>query len=459
METSNVRERLLTDPPSKLLVSMSLPAIIAMVVIGLYNLMDSIFVGQLVGPNEMAAVSIGYSFTIINSGLAVLIGMGSASVLSRAIGRRDQETVDKIMGNLVFLIIILSIAVTIIGELFTEQLVMLSGAEGDIKDFAVSYLRIVFLGSIFVNFAQAANMVMRGEGVLKRAMMIMIFGAVVNLVLDPIMILGMRDMGLGVEAAAIATVIAQISQAAITLYYFKKKSQNVRIHKIRLERSIVPGIMKVGISAMLMQWVTLVQYVVIYYVAAKYGGSDWQIIMSAAMRIQAFAFIPLWGITQGFQPVAGTNYGANKFDRVKSCMKIFTIWSTILTLIFFIPIELFPNTMLSLFITDPAIVSMGVNDLRMLFSTFFLLGFVIMSVTLFQSLGKGGKAIMIIVPQQLLIVVPLLFILPSIGGLGVHGLFMAPAIATVAVFIYTIVMVLNEFKDMNRKAASTAVIS
>ncbi|MCR4874613.1 MAG: MATE family efflux transporter, partial [Clostridia bacterium] len=170
-------ERLLNGNVVKTMFSLSIPAIIGMVVIGLYNFMDAVFVGRMVSSVAMTAVKVAYPFTLLNSGISTLIGTGSASVLSRAIGKKDQETVDKIMGNLVSLVLILSVIVTAVGLIFTEQLLVLSGAKGEILSEATRYLRIVFIGSIFVNFAQASNMVMRGEGKLKTAMLIMGSGA------------------------------------------------------------------------------------------------------------------------------------------------------------------------------------------------------------------------------------------------------------------------------------------
>ena len=171
-DKNDTRAMLLNASPWKLVLSLSVPAIIGMVVVGLYNLMDAVFVGQMVGSNAMTAVSVSYPFTLVNTGVATLIGAGSASILSRAIGKKDQTTIDKIMGNLIAWNLIFSIAITVIGMVFTRQILSLSGADGEILDIATRYLRIIFVGSTFVNFAQSANMIMRGEGMLKRAMLI-----------------------------------------------------------------------------------------------------------------------------------------------------------------------------------------------------------------------------------------------------------------------------------------------
>ena len=356
---SNTRNKLLTESPKKLMLSLSIPGILGMVVVGLYNMMDSIFVGQMVGAVQMGAVSVSYPFTLINAGSAAMLGVGSASVLSRAIGKKDEATVKKIMGNLIAAILLISVVYTVVGMVFTRQLLTLAGASGDILNYAENYLRIIFAGSLFVNFFQSANMVIRGEGQLKKAMLIIASGAILNIILDPIFIMLLKPYGLGIEAAAYATILSQFIQAVITLWYFKSKSNYVKIGRIRIDGTILPSVLSVGVSALLMQVLTLVQQMVIYRVASEYGGETSQILLGAALRVWNFAFVPLWGMSQGFQPAAGTNFGAKQYDRVKKLTYMFVSGATILSLIFYIPVELFPEQILSLFITTPGVASMG----------------------------------------------------------------------------------------------------
>lgn len=447
---TDTRTMLLTASPLKLMISLSLPAILGMVVVGLYNIMDAIYVGQMVGAAAMGAVSVAYPFTLVNSGIATLIGVGSASVLSRAVGKKDQETIDKIMGNLISLNLILGIIVTVIGMIFTRQILTLTGAEGEILEHAVRYLRIIFAGSLFVNFSQSANMVMRGEGILKKAMLITGTGAVLNIILDPIFIMILNPSGKGIEGAAYATILSQFVTALITLWYFTKKSKIVKIHKIRLENALLPGILGVGFSAMLMQVMTLVQQTVLYNVAAQNGGDTWQILLGAALRVQSFAFIPLWGMSQGFQPAAGTNYGAKEYGRVKKVTLGFSLGATVLAALFYLPVELAPKTILSWFITDEAIVNQGIGDFRVMFSTYIVLGFLITVITLFQSLGKASKASILVVLRQILLFIPMAIILPKIGNLGIHGVFLAPALTDGIIFIISILLVIAEFRNLTK---------
>lgn len=451
----DTRTQLLTATPLQLIVSLSIPAIIGMVVVGLYSLMDRIFVGQLINEVAMGAVSISYPFTLINTGISTLIGVGSASVLSRAVGKKDQNTIDKIMGNLIALNLIFGIIITAIGMIFTRQLLTLSGAEGEILNNAERYLRIIFAGSVFVNFAQSSNMIMRGEGLLKKAMVFSASSAILNIILDPILISLLNPHGMGIDGAAYATILSQFIYAAAMLWHFKAKSKNVRIHGVRIEKSLASEIFGVGFSAMLMQVMTLVQQTVLYNVASRYGGDSWQIILGAALSTQSFAFIPLWGMSQGFQPAAGTNYGAKQYDRVKQVTKGFIIGATILTLIFYIPIQLAPATLLSWFIKDESLASQGVAPFRILFSTYVLLGFLIMAITLMQSLGKASKASVLVMLRQIVLFIPLAIIMPMIGGLGITGVFVAPALTDLVVVILAVFMVASVFKDLTKQAAQS----
>lgn len=246
-QSLDTRTKLLTKNPISLMIELSIPAVLGMVVVGLYNMMDSIFVGQMVGAAQMGAVSVSYPFTLINAGSAAMLGVGSASVLSRAIGKKDERTIKKIMGNLVAMVLLLSVIYTIVGMVFTRQLLSLAGASDNILNYAEKYLRIVFAGSLFVNFFQSANMVIRGEGQLKKAMTIIASGAILNIILDPIFITVLKPYGLGIEAAAYATVFSQFVQAVITLWYFRKKSPNVKIGRIRIDGELLPQVLSVGV--------------------------------------------------------------------------------------------------------------------------------------------------------------------------------------------------------------------
>ena len=377
-----------------------------------------------------------------------MLGVGSASVLSRAIGKKDENTIKKIMGNLVAMVLLLSVIYTTVGMVFTRQLLSLAGASDNILNYAEKYLRIVFVGSLFVNFFQSANMVIRGEGQLKRAMTIIASGAILNIILDPVFIKILNPYGMGIEAAAYATVLSQFIQAVVTLWYFKKKSIHVKIGRVRIDGELLPQVLSVGISALLMQILTFVQQTVIYRVASNYGGETSQLLLGAALRFWNFSFVPLWGISQGFQPAAGTNYGAKNYGRVKTLTRVFMIAATVLSMVFYIPAMLFPDRILSMFLTTPGIAASGAANFRIMFSTYILQGSFLIAVTLFQSLGKAKKATWLVLFRQIILFIPLCVVLPMLCGMGIRGVWLAIALTDAILIIITISMMLYEFRKL-----------
>ncbi|KNF09041.1 multidrug export protein MepA [Gottschalkia purinilytica] len=448
------REELINGNMFKLLLKLSIPGIIGMLVIGLYNLCDAIFVGKLVGETALAAVSVSSPFTFINNCIAVLIGVGSSSILSRAIGAKNNKVIDKILGNLIISILVLSLAVTILGCLFTENLLRFSGAKGDILKLGINYLRISYIGSFFVNFSQSANMLIRGEGKMKEAMSIMALGAILNIILDPIFI---KVLGLGVEGAAIATVIAQIIQALTTFIYFKRNKSIIPVNKLKFAFDLMPEILSVGGSAAMMQLMYLVQQTGLYKLASIYGGDEQLVLMGVALRILMFTFIPLWGMGQGLQPIVGMNFGAKKYDRVKDAVKIFSVASVLFIGILWGFYMIKPTVVLSWFLNDKSVIKNGYNLFRLMFLAFPVSGVIVMSMTFFQSIGKGGKSSVIILLKQVVLFMPLAIMLTKV--IGIKGTWVSSTVTDLIVFLISLVLLAIEFKKLdNVKLEKSSVL-
>ncbi len=443
----NMKEQLLTKTPLSLMFQLSIPAVIGMLVIGLYPLMDGIFAGNIIGQSAMTACGVALPLTFFNSGTSTLLGVGSASILSRALGKGDKETVDKIMGNLIYWVVLFSVIITLGGIFLAPHFLDLVGAEGEIKEFGVRYLRVLFLGSIFVNFTQSANMVMRGEGLMKKAMLIMGFGALLNIILDPILMTVMGEYA--IEGAALATITAQFVQAAVTLHYFLKKSKVVQIHKIQSDTEIKKEMFGVGSSAMMMQFLFMIQQTMLYKMAFKYGGDPNGILMAASLRVYAFSFIPLWGMSQGLQPVVGTNFGAKQYDRVRQAMKVFSIGGLILAAIFWIPSLLLSSQILSLFGVEADIIAHGVCNFRLFYSVFILYGVMVMTITFFQSIGNGKKAGIIVMLRQLFLFVPAMILLPMM--FGVKAVWFTQPLVDFIMIVVGIFMMIGELNKMGKE--------
>lgn len=452
----NVRDKLLKENPWKLMLNLSIPAILGQFIVGLYAFVDSIYVGQMVGTDAMSAVSAASPFILINNAVAVLLGIGSGSVLSRAIGDKDEKTIKKIMGNFTFLVIVLSSFIMIVGIILSPWLISLSGAKGNIQNMGVSYLRIIYIGSIFVNFMQGANMIIRAEGRMKTAMGIMGAGALLNIILDPIFILLFPSKG--PQAVALATIISQLIQALVTLIYFLKISPVVKFNGLKIARDINKEIFSVGISAMLMQIMMLIQMTIVYNTAVRYGGKSQIALMGAAQRVLQLAFVPIWGMSQGMQPAIGTNFGAKDYLRVKKLTNVFIIGSTVLAGIFFIIIEIFSKQILSTFITNYKIVNEGLVNFRLMYLMFLTYGFLIMIVTYFQAIGKSKQAGFLVMLRQFLLVIPLVLIIPILLNKNVLGVWLALPINDTIIFIFAIFMLIKEYKYLNNLINRTKLI-
>ena len=435
------REHLISGNIFKLMLELSIPGIIGMFVISLYSFVDAIFVGKYVGSVALGAISVAYTFTLINNGIAVLVGIGSASVLSRAVGRNDQKTIDSIMGNVLLLTLLFSLIAMTIGLIFAPQLLTLVGAEGEMLHLGTNYLRIVYLGSIFVNFGQAANMVMRGEGRMGIAMLLMGISAVLNIVLDAVFVIVLKK---GLEGAAIATVISQIVLAICNFCYFAFFSKNVKFKHFKIQKSIVKETLSIGFSAMLMQIFALLQQMITYSTLKKYGGEDQVILMGAFFRYLMLSFIPLWGISQGYQPFAGTNFGARKFERVKKGTFLFYGFGLFLSLIFWLIFLLMPEQVLGLFLENKELISSGRTNAMLALSLFPLSAIMIINLTLFQALGKAKYAGMLVISRQFLLYVPAVLILPIF--LGTRGIWISSPLVDTLIMILSVFIMIKLFK-------------
>ncbi|UTD13658.1 MATE family efflux transporter [Treponema denticola] len=441
------REHLISGNMFKLMLELSIPGIIGMFVISLYSFVDAIFVGRYVSSVALGAISVAYTFTLINNGIAVLVGIGSASVLSRAVGRSDQETVDSIMGNVLLLTLLFSLGTMTIGLIFAPQLLALIGAEGEMLRLGVSYLRIVYIGSLFVNFGQAANMVMRGEGRMGLAMLLMGISAVLNIILDAVFVIVLKK---GLEGAAIATVISQVVLAICNFCYFAFFSKNVKFKHFKLQKSIVKETLSIGFSAMLMQVFALLQQAVMYSTLKRYGGEDQVILMGAFFRYLMLSFIPLWGISQGYQPFAGTNFGAQKLDRVKKGTFLFYGFGLFLSLIFWLVFLIMPEQVLGLFLKNKELISLGRTNAMLAISLFPLSAIMIINLTLFQALGKAKYAGMLVIARQFLLYIPAVLILPVF--LGTRGVWISSPIIDTLVTVLSAFIVIKLFKkDLSTK--------
>jgi len=445
-EKNGNREELLNAPMGKLFLKMAVPGMIGMLVIGLYNLVDSIFVGQFVGPEAVSAVAMGYAVVLINQAILSLFATGAMSLFSRAMGAGDKDTMNGLFGNIFWPVGILSICLSVLTFKFAENILMFLGAEGEILILGIEYLKVLSFGFVFGALGPALNFLIRGEGQMKSAMKIVAIGTIVNIILDPLLI---KVAGLGMTGAAVATMIGQfLVMAGDLLHLGSDRSEIVlNVKSFRISWKLMPDMLKIGFSGMIMAIAVAIQLSILLSLSSKFGAES-NIVMSASFRVMSFFYIPLFGIAYGLQPVIGANYGAEQWGRVKEAWVYFFRIAVAISAAVWLFFQMVPSFVLSWFITDSRIVTDGGFWFRIFQSSFILYGFVSVSIMLFMSLGKAVKGALLTLGRQILFFIPLALILPRFFGEA--GVWLSYPLADLLVVILGVFLVAGELKRLGK---------
>ena len=438
---------------SKLLRGFAIPSIIAMLVSSLYNIVDQIFIGQGVGYLGNAATNVAYPLTTICLAIALLIGVGSASRFSLYLGAGEKEKASHVVGTAFCMMVILGIIYAIVIEIFLIPLLTAFGATKDVMPYAISYTRITAVGMPLLIVINAMSSLIRADGSPKYSMMCMLIGAIVNTILDPILIF---SFDMEVAGAAIATVIGQIFSFIMAIYYIKR-FQSVELHKSHFQ--LVPKeclkIASLGMSNSLNQVaITFVQIVLnnslTYYGAMSAFGKEIPLAACGiVMKTNAILFAVIIGISQGTQPIVGFNYGAKKYDRVKQAYKLAIMWNLIVSCIGFILFQFFPKSIISIFGTgEPLYFEFAVKFMRIFLFMVIINGVQLISSNFFAAIGKPVKGLILSMTRQVIFLIPLILILPLF--MGIDGIMYAGPCADTIAFITTFIMISIEMKNINK---------
>lgn len=412
---SNSRE-LGTEKISKLLVKMAVPASIGILVMSIYFIVDTIFVGRFVGTLGIAAITVVMPITFLISSIGMAIGIGGSSIISRALGANENSKAYQTFGNMVSLTFLLAFSLVVGGSFLAEPILQLFGANGAILEPAKAYFSIILIGVPFLAWAMMSNNVMRAEGEPRMAMFSMMIPAVVNLILDPIFIIWL-DMGL--EGAAWATSISYFLSAAFTCWFFLSGRSELRVswNCLKLRLPVVKGIFSIGIVTLARQGTISLLTIVLNQSLFTYGGELAIAIFGIINRLMMFVNFPVLGITQGFLPIAGYNYGAQKWDRVKETIRFSIRSGTIIAFGLFLFIVLFAKQLVGIFTQDPELLGDTPYALRMAFLATPLITVQLISSAYFQAIGKAVPALLLTLTKQGFFLIPLVLILPLFFGL------------------------------------------
>ncbi|MCD8345396.1 MAG: MATE family efflux transporter [Oscillospiraceae bacterium] len=405
---------------------------IAQLVQLLYNIVDRIYIGHLPEIGSLALTGVGVTFPITTLILAFanLFGTGGAPLFSIQRGAKNEERAREIMGNVFTMILGTSVIVAVFCYAVKTPMLYLFGASDDTIIYAESYLEIYLFGVIFSMIVTGMNGFISALGFPRTAMWTTIIGAVLNLILDPILIFG---FSMGVQGAALATVISQCVSAIWVMRFLisNKTGISLKIRYMKLKVHTVKNVLSLGVSGFMQQATNCLVQIVCNVTLQSYGGDLYVGIMTIINSVREIASLPITGISSGGQPVLGYNYGAGKNDRVKQGIRFMAVTGIVYTALMWLAIELFPAAFIRIFSNDVESIELGARALRIYFMGFVFMSLQFMGQSTFVGLGKSKRAVFFSILRKVVIVVPLTIFLPMFMNLGTDGVFLAEPISNV----------------------------
>lgn len=413
----------------RLIVAQAIPLMLAQLVQLLYNVVDRIYIGHMNGGDSTALTGIGLTFPIVTFIIAFagLFGVGGVPLFAIASGEQKNEKAEQILGTSCALLLACSVLLTTVGYCFSKPILMLLGAGESSYIYAAEYLRFYLAGTPFSMLTAGLNAYIAAQGFPKTGMLTTVIGAVINIVLDPIVIFA---LGLGISGAALATVISQIISAVWILRFLtgQKAALRLKSENIRIRPKIAADIAKLGTSNFVMQGTACFVQAACNTTLQQFGGDMYVGIMTVLNSIRDIFMLPISGLISGAQPVMSYNYGAGKHHRVKEAIRFNTLAGAVYTAAAWLTVIVFPSLFFRIFSDDTALIETGVHAIRIYFLGFVFMAFQFSGQSTFQALGDAKRAIFFSLLRKAIIVVPLTLLLPHLG-LGVNGVFIAEPIS------------------------------
>lgn len=451
----NHSEELGTKPISQLIRQQATPAAIGILVLSIYGIVDTIFVGRWIGSLAIGAITVVLPITFLIASIGMAIGVGGASIISRALGGDDEEKAMLAFGNQVSMTLFLALVFVVIGSFFQDEILRLFGGQGNILPYAQDYFQVILYGIPFLAFAMMSNNVIRAEGAPKIAMMIMVVPAVVNVILDPILIVG---LGWGMKGAAWATSLSYMASASFGFWYFIKGDSELRIKlpNLALRWAIVKEIFQIGGVTFARQGSISLLAIVLNNSLFAYGGELSVSVYGIINRVMMFANFPVLGITQGFLPIAGYNFGAKKWERVKETIYKSVGYGTALALGVFAVIMLAAKPIASVFTIDQNLISQTGPALMIVFLATPLLAMQLLGSAYYQAIGKPLPALLLTLLKQGIFLIPLILILPRF--FGITGIWFAFPIADMLTALVNFIFLKSAVEQLNPQISSSSKI-
>lgn len=444
---------------SNLIIKLAIPTIIAQLINVLYNIIDRIYIGHIKEVGSLAFTGVGVCMPIILmiSAFAALVGYGGAPKASIYLGRKEENKAEIVVGNSFTLLVIIGILLTILVQLFSEDILWLFGASENTIGYANSYLKIYSIGTVVVMIALGMNTYISAQGFTKVSMITVVIGAVLNCILDPIFIFGLN---MGVNGAALATVISQAISAVFVVLFLTSNNSNIKLKlkNLKLDYKIVLPALALGLSPFVMQITEAMISICFNVSLEKYGGDIAVGSMTILSSLMQFSMLPLLGFSQGAQPVTSYNFGAKNTERVKSSVKFLILISVIYSFLFWLLLMLLPKAFASIFTESQELIKYTIKPLRIYFAVSCIFGIQIACQQTFIAIGNAKVSLFLAVLRKIILLIPLIFILPSIISNQTIAVFLAEPIADLIAVIVTGVTFFIIFNKTIKKMEREKVI-
>lgn len=433
------QNELATGSIGKLLLKLSIPAILAQLINALYNIVDRMYIGHIEGIGAVALTGVGLTFPIIMliSAFAALVGMGGAPLSSIKMGEGNNEKAEKILGNCTAMLLLLAVVLTVFFMVFKDPLLMLFGASENTLPYASAYLTIYLIGTVFVQISLGLNAFINSQGFAKMGMITVLIGAVLNIILDPIFIF-VFDMG--VRGAALATIISQAVSTCWVLRFLcgKKTILRIKLQNFRFRKDFILPALALGLSPFVMQSTESLINIVLNSSLQKYGGDIAVGSMTIITSIMQIFLMPLTGLTQGAQPIVGFNFGAQQFDRVKKTFRLLLGACLTFSITLWASIMLFPGLFAAIFSNDAALIAHTIPCMRIYMAAMCLMGAQIACQQTFLAVGQAKISLFLAMLRKVVLLIPLVYILAV--PFGVTGIFLAEPVADILAVTTTVIV-------------------
>lgn len=450
---SEEKDFLGTEPIGKLLAKLAVPTVAAQIINMLYNIVDRIYIGHIPKEGALALTGVGVCMPLIMivTAFAAFVAYGGAPRATIFMGKGDNKTAEKILGNCFIVQIIISVLLTVALLLWNRDFLLAFGASENTIDYGVAYMNIYALGTIFVQLTLGMNAFITAQGFAKTGMLSVLIGAVINIVLDPVFIFGFH---MGVRGAALATIMSQaVSCIWVLLFLFGKKTHlKIKTDNMKLERAIVLPCLALGLSNFVMQASESVISVCFNSSLLRYGGDIAVGAMTILTSVMQFAMLPMQGLGQGAQPIISYNYGAGNVKRVKGAFKLLLKCSLIYSCLLWMFVMIFPQGFASMFTSDADLLSYTQMALRIYMGSMLLFGIQMACQMTFIAIGNAKASILVAVMRKFILLIPLIYIMPHIFTADkARAVYMAEPVADFFAVCFTAVLFYFQFRKALRK--------